>query len=312
MNRFHIFLFIVATCLLFACTKDSTHSPLAPGSITIQQLSGKDTLMKQISPAKDTPVIIGLRAVLNGNVSAGDHFVTFKADTTRLNDYRLKYGNATLLPYGTYLFFSPKCRISAGASLSDSIQLNILAQTRLQPDMVYVLPVVIQNVDGGTDAIAPDQVLYIVVNTTKPVNYISKLNWKIIDFSSVYSPAAAYAPANVLDYDLTTGWTSSPGLPMPQYLTIDFGAQLTFSGVSYTSVAAYYTQGILYPIKVKIEVSVNGTTWTDRGTYNGVTTAVTWTKTITASTARYMRFTVVESAPFISIYTNLTDISVTT
>jgi BT_3987-like, N-terminal domain len=163
MNRTHIFLYIVAMVLLSACRKEREKLSLPPGSISIHGLAAKDTLVREVSIARDTFVIIGLQAGLDGPVATNDHIVTFRPDTARLSAYHARYGNAMALPAENYFFFRSQARIQAGASLSDSIQLNLVTQTSLKPGTVYVLPVTIGDVDGTADAIAPKQVLYIVV-----------------------------------------------------------------------------------------------------------------------------------------------------
>lgn len=297
MKRIHILLYIFAGSLLSACRKDAIKIPLPESSISINGLATKDTLIKEVGMARDTVYVIGLHAKLDGEVSTNDHIVDFRPDTTRLADYQAKYGNALLLPSNSYFFFRSQCRIPAGASLSDSIQLNIVAQTSLKPETVYVLPVTIRYVDGSADAIASGQVLFIVIKTGKRPG-ISKEKWRIVSASSVRS--AANAAENVLDNNLNTIWASAFA-PMPQNLVIDFADQVTFNGVSYGVPAANFAAyGGGYPIKLKIEVSVNGTTWIDKGTYNGVTTPVVWSQDIGRTTARYMRFTVLQAAPYVA------------
>lgn len=294
MNRIHILLYTISACMLFACGKENVTPSLPAGTVSIQGLTVKDTLVKEVAITRDTAIIIGLKAVLDGQSSTIDHIVTFRPDTTRMTAYRTRYGNATLLPYGSYVFFRSQCRIPAGASVSDSIQVNLTGQTKLKAETVYVLPVIIQHVDGTANAVAPGQVLYIVTKTGKSPSI--KTGWSIVSASSVNS--ASNAAEFVLDEDLNTAWASAFA-PMPQHLVIDFGKQLTFNGVSYFSVPASSFSYGGYPTKVKIEVSTNGTAWIDKGTYNGATTAVTWKQSIGLTTARYLRFTVLEAAPYI-------------
>lgn len=292
MKRTHILLYILAICLVAACKKDEVKPSLPPRSISIQGLAAKDTMLKNMPVLKDTPVIINLNAVLEGQVSMVDHIVTFRVDTTRLSEYRLKYGNATLLPYNAYLLFRSRCRIPAGASVSDSVQLNLTAQTTLKPETLYVLPIVIQNVDGSTDPVAAQQVLYIVIKTGKALD-IDKSTWRIVSVSSTLAGSPA---TNLLDKDINTEW-GSDFFGVPANIVFDFSQPINFSGVTYRVNDSYYVTGGGYPVKVKIEVSMDLSTWIDKGTYNGITTPGTWSQSIGATTARYMRFTVLEAAP---------------
>ena len=295
MNRIQGALYIVVICLLFACKKEGANSGLVPGSVSIQNIAARDTLFKEMSVAKDSPVVLNLKAILNSGMAAKDHVVTFQADSSKITAYRTKYGSATLLPYGTYLFVRHQCRIPAGVNVSDSIVLNIVAQTKLKPETVYVLPVVIQNIDGSSDLVNPGQALFIVVKTGKsPV--ISKVGWSIVSVSSVSN--ATTGAELVLDTDPNSIWVSAYAA-MPQNLVINFGAPVTFNAVTYSTPATYYTYGG-YPTKVQIEVSDNGTTWTDKGTANAATTAVVTRQNVGLTTARYMRFTVQQAAPYVN------------
>lgn len=293
MKQILFFLSLFIFIFLAACHKDDGGSSLLSGSIAIEGVSTKDTLVREISITKDTTVVIGIKAVLNGQLSFKDHIVTFRVDTSWLSSFRDKYGDATLLPYANYLFFRSQCRISAGTSIYDSIQLNLVTQTALRPETRYVLPVLIDNVDGNTEAMVPRQVLYIVVKSGK-AGYISKSGWSIVTASSELTPSTP--PEAVLDNDdINTVWKSAIQ-PMPQYLVIDFGNQISFTGVTYRTPPSYYAGTVGgYPTKVKIEVSTDGVSWTDKGSYPGVTTPVVWSQNIGLTKARYMRFTILEA-----------------
>lgn len=301
MNRIYSFIFLFAITAFIACKKEAQKVMLAKASVTLEALSRADTLQQELGVVKDSIVTLNFKAKLNGEPSAGDHIVTFKVDTTFLNAYRAKYGNALLLPYTNYLFYTSQARIPAGSTLSEPIQLNLVSQTTLRPESIYVLPIVIKNVDGEQNAIAPNQVLHLVVKTGQTPN-ISKADWKIVSFSSQLSPNNS--PNFLLDNDdQTTYWWS--GLqPMPQWVVIDFGSAINFSSVTYRTPTANYTSGG-YPTKVKIEVSSDGSTWTDKGTYEGVRTPVTWEQNIGLTTARYMRFTVLETTLYVGFETVL-------
>lgn len=281
---------------MIACSKDKNKPALAAGSVSIQTAPGKDTLLKALSTERDTLLLVGLHAMLpEGQKASADHIVTFQTDSTRMASYRAKYGAATLLPLTSYVFYRNQARIPAGGSVSDSIQLNLVKQTALKPEMTYVLPVVIRNVDGNVDAVQ-EQVLYIVVKTDKP-SVTNKSAWSIVSVSSQLN--ANTRPQHLLDNDdQNTAWASASA-PMPQYVVIDLGTVHDFTGVSYRSPDAYYAPSLGgYPLKVKIEVSTDNINWTDKGTYDGRTTPGLWSQQIGATTARYLKFSVLEAALF--------------
>lgn len=294
MKRINLFICIVAASILFACRKDeSIKSPLPSSAVSIQGVALKDSVVKQVSIGKDSAIVIAMKAVLNNGASTSEHIVNFRTDSTRITAYRAKYGAATLLPASSYYFFQSQCRIPAGAITSDSVQLNIVAQKKLEPLTVYVLPVVIANVDADANPVTPGQVFYIVVKTGKRPT-ISKDNWKIVSVTSEDPTAPA---TELLDNAPSTVWGTQFGVPMPQGVTIDFGEQLSFRRLSYTTPADYFAYGG-YATKVKIEVSDNGSTWIDKGSFDGTTKPIMEEIVLGATSARYLRFTVLSSAPF--------------
>jgi len=296
MKRYYVVILILAAGIFASCSKDNNGSFLTPGSVFILQNNGADTLVQEVSILKDTIVVIGLHAALDGRSATQNHTVTFRIDSTRMNSFKNNYGDALLLPRESYYFYRPQVQIASGASVSDSVQINLVKQTNLKSETTYVLPLVINNVDGDREAMVMDQVFYLVVKTGK-IPPTSKSNWTIAGYSS---QLGANVATNVLDNDdQNTVWASSPG-PMPQYLIINFGARISFSGVTYRTPTMYYTNASLggYPTRVKIEVSDDATTWTDKGTYDGILGPETWTQSIGPTSAQYMKFSVLAAAPY--------------
>ncbi|WEK37850.1 MAG: discoidin domain-containing protein [Candidatus Pseudobacter hemicellulosilyticus] len=291
MQQLHRLLYILFIGLLTACQKDGARTFLPASSVSIQHIAQKDTLYQEMSIVKDSTIVLGLKAVLNGGPATEDHYVSFRIDTSRLVAFRSRYGSATVLPTTAYYFFQPLGRIPAGATESDSVQVNIFSQTSLSPETQYVLPVIIEQVDGRTEAVTPDEVLFIVIQTGASPT-ISKSGWKIVSASSYTTGGGE--PENVLDNnDEATFWMSSFIQPMPQNLVIDFGKAIDFSGVSYVTPRSYATSGA-YPTQVKIELSNDGSTWTDKGSFTGLSSTGAGTLDVGSSTARYMRFTAVK------------------
>ncbi|HEY0271987.1 MAG TPA: discoidin domain-containing protein [Chitinophaga sp.] len=291
---------IVLLCCLLAvcaaCSKDKGKAALPAGDISIQRLQVSDTLLTNLSIAADTIVVVDMKAMIS-TPSGSDHHITFAVDNARLPDYVAKYGDATLLPSGAYYFYQPSCSIAAGKTVSDSAsEINIVQGTKLKALTTYVLPVVVQSVDGTEGDAAKDQVLFIVVKTGKAA-VISKLGWKIQSVSSEdpYNPAI-----NLLDTDDNTLWATDEG--MPQYVVLDLDGAVDFSAVTYRTPAPYYTDQGGYARQVKIEISMDGQNWEDKGTYDGQTSDATQVITLGSSTARYLRFTVLSVEPFFGAY----------
>jgi hypothetical protein len=302
MRNIYIVIFYSLVLVLTACNKNNTPPALADSSITLQQASGKDTLVMPLSVASDSTLVIGLQAALSGLTSSADHWINFAVDTTQITAYRAKYGDAYLMPFNSYFSYRLMTRISAGSSISDSAQINILHETALRGYATYVLPVIIQSVDGKTGGPATTRVLYLVFKTGKPT-ILLKDGWTIAGFSSSYS---TFVPANVLDNNTTgTYWTSNITLQMPQWIAINFNTTLTFSAVTFTvpTLLKYPTQGG-YPTSIQIETSMDGTTWVSNGIYAGNISATTYMQTISTGnvTGKYLRFTALSCVKYASTY----------
>ncbi|MRG47113.1 DUF1735 domain-containing protein [Chitinophaga sp. SYP-B3965] len=297
--------YIAIFCLLLAaCSKDdnNTPAPLRDGSISFNLDAGKDTIQMPLSILSDSTIVLSMKAVLSGSTSETDHWVNFSVDTTKIAAFRAAYGNALLLPVSSWLFYKPMTKIAAGASLSDSAQLNIGQQKTLTEYSTYVLPVVIQSVDGNTEGAAVRRTIYFVFKTGKPL-VINRTGFTIAGSSSTQG---TFVPANLIDNnDLTTYWASNITLTMPQWVSINFNRSVTFTGVNYfvPTLLKYPTLGG-YATSIKIETSVDGTTWTDRGTYAGNVNAATSMGTLATGeiTARYLRFTSLACVKYSNAY----------
>ncbi len=296
-------LYISAVCslmvLLAACSKEEVRVSLPEGSVSFQQNGGKDTLQMPVSILKDSLTVLELKVDLKGTTSSQEHWVNLAIDSTKLNEYRSKYGSATLLPASAYLFYKPTMRIAANGTMSEPAVLNIGAQTKLMEYTTYVLPIVIKSVDGNLDA-APGKVFYYVFKTGKPL-FINKVGWAIAGFSSQFN---AFVATNLLDNNTTTTyWTSNITQTMPQWVSINFNRDVTFTGVTFSLPTAliFPTQGG-YPTSIKIETSMNGTTWVDKGTFAGNIVNKTQTLNTGITTARYLRFTCLAAIKYANTY----------
>lgn len=288
--------YIVAACffLLAACKKNDTPAALPEGSVSFQY-TAKDTIQVPVSIQKDSALPIGLQAALAGNQAGSDHWVTFAVDTTQLSTFQAKYGEAMLLPASSYLFYKATTPIPAGARVSDTAWLNIGQQTKLMEYSSYVLPVVIQSVDGSSEGVA-NKVLYYVFKTGKPL-FINKKGWTIDSYSSQNGTSS---PNFLLDDDnLSTFWASNISGQMPQWVVINFNREVTFSSLNYYLPTAlrYPTLGG-YPTSVRIETSMDGTSWTDKGTFAGNVKDNMQNIPIGETTARYLRFTSLTSVKY--------------
>lgn len=300
MSKTHIIIFSSLILLLAACKKENTRSLLPDGSVAIQTIANADTLVRPLSILKDSIVVIELAAGLSGKTSASGHWVDFAVDTTKIVEYRALYGNAILLPSSSYLLYKSMVQIPAGSLLSDSAQINIVQESQLFGDTTYVLPIVLQSVDGKPDGAATDQTVYLVFKTGHPA-ILSRSGW-IIAASSSYN--GTFTAANVLDKDdLLTYWVSNIAQQMPQYFTINFNRTLTFSALNYYfPTALKYPANGGYPTSIQIETSMDGTNWTNTGIFTGDLANNMQTLNTGATTAGYLRFTVLSAVKYAATY----------
>jgi hypothetical protein len=301
MYKFHIAILCSLALLLAACSKEKGSSALPNSSVTFDLPAGRDTIQMPLSILKDSLIVVDFKATVTGSKSSTDHWVNFAIDTAKIDSYRAKYGDAVLLPASSYYFYKPLTRLPGSAAVSEPSQLNIISESRLTEFTTYVLPVVIQSVDGKVDGAAVSKVLYYVFKTGKPL-VISKLGWTIAGVSSSFS---AFSAAKAIDNDKSgTYWASNITQPMPQWINIAFNKEISFSSLVYSfpPVFTYPSQGG-YPTSIQIETSMDGTTWINKGVFAGNIVNNMQTINIGLTTARYLRFTSLASVKYISVYT---------
>ncbi|UYQ95980.1 discoidin domain-containing protein [Chitinophaga horti] len=90
---------------------------------------------------------------------------------------------------------------------------------------------------------------------------------------------------------------------MPQSVTINMNREVTFTGLNYylPTVLNYPNLGG-YPTSIKIETSMNGTTWTDKGTFAGNVSNNMQSILFGQTTARFVRFTALASVKYSNTY----------
>lgn len=302
--RKYILLCIVAVVTV-SCKKNTDMPLLAPGAAYINEAVNTDTAKTiKMSTDKDSLFTVKLEVAVKAAAS-GTHNVVLGVDTSKMAAYRAKYGNASVLPSSSYFIPFANCQIPAGATKSNSAEINILSQSLLRPLTTYVLPVVIKNVDGQVpETIGQGQIIYLVFKTTG-VDYgtpINKAGWSIATYSATYS-AAIYPATAVLDNKPGTQWVTPLTTPMPQYITIDMAQTYNLKAVTYqewTSFAAGAN-----PTQIKVELSTDGNNWLNMGTFTDTApgTSVKNLPMKPVTPARYIRFTVLQASIYASIYT---------
>jgi hypothetical protein len=287
--------------LLMACKKEEDkREDLPEGSVTFDLPATQEVVEQNVSVKEVALVSLEMKAVLSGATSADNHYVTFAPDTTKIAAYRLKYGAAALLlPTQSYLFYKQKVIIPAGSNISEPAVLNLSYQTTLRARNTYVLPLAITSVDGKPEDPVTRRVVYYVFKTGEPL-YLDHTGFTVTATGS--STLLSNTASRVVDAATgTTFWASSNTVPLPQYVTIDYARNVTFSGIDYFFPTAITKTAGGYTTSAKVETSTDNITWTDRGTFAINVDNALKKQTITLpslTTARYLRFSILEATPY--------------
>ena len=306
MNTYKLNLLAICTVvlLLMACKKDENdHQPLPEGSVAFDMPASTDIVARNIEIKNVALLTVEMKAMLLGDISSDVHYVTFVADTTKIADYRVKYGSsALLLPTSSYLYYKPIVAIAPGTKISEPGVLNFSIQTLLKGRSTYVLPLAIASIDGQPQDVKTRKVVYYVFNTGDPL-YVDHTGYTLTATAS--SVQATNAAGNTVDANtLGTYWFSNISQSLPQWVNIDFKRDVPFSGLDFFfPTAVNYTTSGGSPTSVKLETSSDNITWVDKGTYAVDIKNTDRKQTLnlpSLTTARYLRFTVLAATPFVS------------
>jgi hypothetical protein len=299
--KLKILVLCTAVLLLMACKKEEDkREELPEGRVTFDLPATQEVVEYTVNVKEVALVSLEMKAVLSGAPSADTHYVTFAPDTAKIANYRLKYGaTALLLPTQTYLYYKQKVIIPAGSNISESAVLNLSYQTTLRARSTYVLPLAITSVDGIPQDPVSRRVVYYVFKTGEPL-YLDHTGFTVTAIGS--STLGGNVASRTVDAATgTTFWASSNTVPLPQYVTIDYARNVTFSGIDYFFPTAITKTMGGYTTSAKVETSTDNITWTDRGTFaiNIDNTLKKQTITLPSlTTARYLRFSILEATPY--------------
>ena len=291
--------------VLGACKKEKGYTESLPdGAVTFDALDQDEVVENAIGIKEAKLLTLEMKATLSGAASSVEHYVTFAPDTTKLANYKLKYGGeALLLPVQNYLYYKPTVAISAGSMSSEAAVINIGAQTSLKARNTYVLPLTIMYVDGQLQDQATRRVVYYVFKTGEAL-YVDHTGYVVT--ASASSVAGVNAASRAVDANNTTTFWASALNPavLPQWIQVDYGRNCSFSGLDlfYPSSVNYATTGG-DPSEVMLELSDDGLVWKASGTYPVNVRNVDRKYTIAFAeqqSARYIRVTVLKAAPYIS------------
>ena len=227
--------------------------------------------------------------------------VTFSVDYSRwdsINTARQAQGLPVFerVPENVFSFQNTTAVIKKGSSISDNISFAINGKL-VEEGHNYMIPISIAEVGGGFPVNRTLATTYFVLSVTPPVYpEIDRTGWSIHSVDS--EEASGEGPDNgravfALDGRLNTFWhTQWDGgePPLPHHLAIDMKTSRTLSGL-YLTARQNAPNGA--PRTVVIDVSTDGQTWQNAGTYQlaavNARQPVFFTQ---AYNARYFRVTV--------------------
>ncbi len=305
------FIYILLACFITisGCKKDESFTEKKE-DVRIymsQAISGnfQDVTVNRRAPLQtDTSYVFDVNAFFAGSgyLNAPENVqVSFSIDYSKwdsINTARLNAGLAAYekIPDNIFSFDNTSSVIRKGASISDNTGFSIKAK-EIEEGHNYMVPISISEVSGGFPVNRALSTTYFVVNVTPPVYpELDRTGWSVYDVDSEES--SGEGPDNgraifALDGKLTTFWhTQWDGgePPLPHHISIDMKAAKTLSGL-YLTARQNAPNGA--PKTVVIDVSTDGTTWQNAGTYQlAVTNAkqpVFFSQTFSV---RYFRVTV--------------------
>ncbi|GHE44699.1 discoidin domain-containing protein [Sphingobacterium griseoflavum] len=304
INTCIIYAIVFLGIWLTACEKDeSKPGQLAADAVMFDLPGTQDFVATDLDIKEPSLLSLEMKAALREGTASDLHYVTFDPDTTKIDLYKEKYDpDAILLPALNYLFYKSTVPLHVGNSFSDPAIVNIGFQNLLRPHSTYVLPVAITALDGIVQDPGTRQVAYYVFKTGQPL-YVDHTGFAVTATAS--STAGANTAARAIDANTgTTYWASATSESLPQSLNIDYAREVGFSGIDIfypTSSNINYNTTGGDPRVVKIETSTDNTVWVDHGTFpvDIRNTARKYTINLPSpTTARYLRATILEAAPF--------------
>ncbi|WP_443939741.1 discoidin domain-containing protein [Pedobacter sp. MW01-1-1] len=299
--KFNISGLLILFVLISACKKEeATRETLADGRVSFNLPQTTEVVTNTLNIKEVSLISLEMKASLEGSVSSDTHYITFATDTTKIIDYRAKYGNAALLlPTRSYLYYKSTVALAPGNNTSEAAILNLSYQTDLKANSTYVLPLVIASIDGKKQDPKTRRVVYYVFKTGEAL-YVDHSGFTLTATAS--STSGTNTASRAIDAATgTTYWASATTVSLPQWVSIDFGRSTNFSGLDYFFPTAVTSTVGGYTTSAKIETSLNGTTWTDNGTYTVNIDNPLKKQTIalpSLTTARYLRFTILSATPY--------------
>lgn len=230
--------------------------------------------------------------------------VKFEVNPALVDSFNKKNATAyAMLPAGSYKFDNLSTDIPAGKESSTPLHFAIKTVGGLEVSKDYLLPISLVQTDACIPVNENLRTTYFQIRS-EYLEY-NRPAWTLLETSSQEPPNISL---NAFDNNTTTVWHTQWKLakpPHPHYLKVDMNATNSMHGFYFTGSNNTATGN---PQKVHVDVSVDGSTWTNTGTF-------TFRNVYTKQTfylndpvpARYFRF-VVDSSFANTHFTHLSEI----
>jgi hypothetical protein len=230
--------------------------------------------------------------------------VQFEVNPALVDTFNKKNGTGyTMLPAGSYKLNNLAADIPAGKSSSTPLRFAIKTVGGLDVSKDYLLPISIVQTDASIPVNENLRTTYFQIRS-EYMEY-NRPAWTLVETSSQESPNISL---NAFDNNTATVWHTQWKLAKPahpHYLKVDMNTTNSMHGFYFNGSNNTSTGN---PQKVHVDVSVDGSTWTNTGTF-------TFPNVYTKQTfylndpvpARYFRF-VVDSSFANTHFTHLSEI----
>jgi hypothetical protein len=230
--------------------------------------------------------------------------VQFEVNPALVDSFNKKNGTGyTMLPAGSYKLNNLAADIPAGKSSSTPLRFAIKTVGGLEVSKDYLLPISIVQTDASIPVNENLRTTYFQIRS-EYMEY-NRPAWTLVETSSQESPNISL---NAFDNNTATVWHTQWKLAKPahpHYLKVDMNTTNSMHGFYFNGSNNTSTGN---PQKVHVDVSVDGSTWTNTGTF-------TFPNVYTKQTfylndpvpARYFRF-VVDSSFANTHFTHLSEI----
>jgi hypothetical protein len=204
--------------------------------------------------------------------SGGDVKVTYGVDNTKIAAYNKAKGTSYVAVPDGIVVLGTELTIPKGELISTT-SLDFAIPREKMPLLTapgYLIPLKILSVNGTNVEVSSNASTVYVVISTVTTNEFERTNWTIHSFDSQEATGEGANNGRavfLLDNVLTTFWTSQwngAEPPLPHNVAIDMHAVLNLSGV-YITGRQNVTNGS--PKTIVVDVSADGTTWQNAGTY---------------------------------------------